>query len=137
MANKTYWVTGTSCSKVLIGKLYWKTIVLPSLLLGVGVMNFTVEQVQTLQTIENSVYRMILGAASYAPNATLRGDIGASLMESRMIENRLTLIKSIKEGKNELVKEILTNIRGEKSNAWNRQLEKQMKEVNIKWEDLQ
>ena len=103
----------------MMGKVYWKTIMLPSLLLGLGVINFTVDQIKKLQVIENSVYRMLLGGAPYATNATLRGEIGASLMESRDIETRLTFVKGIIEGDNELVKEVLKNIRKEKENQIN------------------
>ena len=110
---------------------------LPSLLLGLGVINFTVDQIKKLQVIENSVYRMLLGGAPYATNATLRGEIGASLMESRDIETRLTFIKGIMEGDNELVKEVLINTRKMKKNEWNQKLEKQMKEVGIRWEEME
>ena len=107
MADKTYWTIETCCNKVLMGKLYWKSIVLPSILGGLGLLTFTKTQLEELQIIENSVYRMILSGSSTVPNATLRGEIGASLMRSRAIESRLLLIKSIMDCDNELVKEIL------------------------------
>ena len=55
MALQTYSVIDRSCNKVLMGKLYWKSIVLPSILLGVGLMNFTKDQIERLQRVENSV----------------------------------------------------------------------------------
>ena len=39
MANLTYSVIGKSCNKLLIGKTFWKNIVLPSVLHGVAVVN--------------------------------------------------------------------------------------------------
>ena len=39
LANMTYSVIAKSCSKMLIGKTYWKSIALPSILYGVNTMN--------------------------------------------------------------------------------------------------
>ena len=41
----------------------------------------------------------------------MRGDIGASLMESRIMENKILFVKNIEEGNNELRNEILRNMR--------------------------
>ena len=41
----------------------------------------------------------------------MRGDIGASLMESRIMENKISFIKNINEVDNVLMKEILRNMR--------------------------
>ena len=105
MANNTCWTIEICCNRVLMGKLFWKAIVLPRLLSGLGVLTFTKGQLDKLQVIENSVYRMILGGS--APNSFLRGEIEASLMRSRAIESRFLFMKSILEGGNELVKDIL------------------------------
>jgi len=48
---------------------------------------------------------------------TLRGDIGASLMESRIIENKILYLKSIRGGNNELMTEIVKNMRKDKVTA--------------------
>ena len=75
MANMTYSVIEKSVNKILIGKTYWKTLILPSLLHATAIMNITKSEIQKLQTIENSVYRRILGAPNYAPVCTLRGEV--------------------------------------------------------------
>ena len=80
LANMTYAVIEKSCNKLLIGKTYWKSVALPSILYGINVINLSEDDIKSLQTIENSVYRAILGAPDYAPNSTLRSEIGASLM---------------------------------------------------------
>ena len=55
--------------------------------MGNQVANLNLTQVNELQTIENGVYRKILGAAHGTVLETMRGDIGVSLMVSRIMEN--------------------------------------------------
>ena len=40
LANVTYSVIAKSCNKVIIGKTYWKNLVLPSVLYGTNIINF-------------------------------------------------------------------------------------------------
>ena len=61
-------------------------------------------------------FRTILGAKRGTATSALRGEIGSSLMETRFIESRLMLVKSILEGKNNLLKEVLKRIRRDKKN---------------------
>jgi hypothetical protein len=42
MANCTYSIIEKSVSKIVIGKAFWKSMVLPSLLYGVGVIDVEV-----------------------------------------------------------------------------------------------
>ena len=65
MANLTYPVIAQSCHKLLIRKNYWKSVILPSVLYGCSVIEFTKTEIEKLQIIENKVYRHILGAPSY------------------------------------------------------------------------
>ena len=136
MALQTYSVIDRSCNKVLMGKLYWKSIVLPSILLGVGLMNFTKDQIERLQRVENSVYRKILGARGGTTITTMLGEIGASLMESRIIQERIILTKCMMETPIELIREILRSIRENKLNKWNVRLKEFINEVKISDEDL-
>merc|ERR1711874_867856 len=46
-----------------------------------------------------------------------RGDIGASLMESRIMENKILFLKSIQEGENNLMKVIIKKMREDEDNA--------------------
>ena len=104
MANLTHCVIEKSCNKLLIGKTYWKSVALPTILhvYGTNIVNLTEENIKVLQMIENSVYRTLLGAAHYTANATLRGEIGSSLMKRRIINSRFNFIISINTGRNQL-----------------------------------
>ena len=53
MANMTYTVIAQSVNKILIGKTNWKSVVLPSILYGTNVIQFTKSELEELQKIEN------------------------------------------------------------------------------------
>ena len=76
-SNRTYSVIKRSCNKMLIGKTYWKGVILPSVLHGVGLMEFTQKEINKLQATENRTYRTILGARQGTPNVCVRGETGA------------------------------------------------------------
>ena len=109
LANMTYAVIKKSCNKLLISRTYWKSVALPSILYGRNVINLTEDDIKSLQTIENSVYRAILGAPEYAPNSTLRSEIEASLMKTRIINTRINVMKRMCE-RNKLLGLILHNL---------------------------
>ena len=54
--NITYSVIEKGCNKLLIGKTFWKSIGLPSVLYGTNIINLTENNINELQKIENSVY---------------------------------------------------------------------------------
>ena len=92
-----------------IGKVYWKNICLPSILYGFDIMKISHKDINNLQTIENNVYRKILRAASYTPIGALRGEVGSSLMKTRIMKGKLIYFRGIFDRSNELLKEIVRN----------------------------
>ena len=107
----------TSCDKLLVGKTWWKAVMLPSLLVGVGVIGLTKKQAAKLQIIQNRVYRKILGGNKATSVAVLRREIGSSLMISRLIESKLKLMKSMLETENVLVKRIAKRVLNDENNS--------------------
>ena len=67
----------TSTNRLLIGKTYWKSIALPSILFSSKVINYNKTQLDELQRIENKAWRYILHAPKYAPVAAFRSEVGA------------------------------------------------------------
>ena len=61
MANLTYPVIAKSCNKLLIGKVYWKSLILPKLLYGAGIMDYSKSDILNLDRVENIAYRSMLG----------------------------------------------------------------------------
>ena len=56
-ANMTHYVTGKCVNRMLIGKTYWKNMIIPKLLHGTGVMTFNASEIGELQREENAAYR--------------------------------------------------------------------------------
>ena len=104
---------------------------LPSVLYGTNIINLTGDNINELQTIENSVYRSIIGAAHYSPNVTLRRDIGASLGKKRVINGRINYIKGIQSNRNKLLETILWTIETEQETKWIKTTRKYINVTNI------
>ena len=113
MANQ---VIETSCNRLMIGKTFWKQVVMTGALHGVGLINLAKTEMDELQVVENEVYRIILKARRNVAMAAVRGDIGSSLVESRFIQTRIMLVKGMIESKNEMIKEILKRVRIDERN---------------------
>ena len=55
MANLAHRIISRSCNKLIIGKTFWKSLVLPGILYGVNIITLTEKEVNQLQVIENGV----------------------------------------------------------------------------------
>ena len=135
MANMTYSIIEKGGNRLLIGKTYWKSIALPSILYGVNVINLSEDDIKDLQVIENDVYRTILNAPGYAPNTTLRSEIGSSLMKKRIMNGRINFIKSILQGRNKLLESILHRVLLENDTSWIKVSRKYINEVKLNVND--
>ena len=78
--------------------------VMMSVLVGISVISLFKYDIDKLQRLENGVYRQLLGGRKFTPIAILRGEVGSSMVRSRVIQARLILVKSIIEGDNTLLK---------------------------------
>ena len=104
LSNLTYSVIARSCNKLLIGKTYWKSVVIPSLLFASSVVTWNRTELQQLQRTENNVWRHILGAPGYTPVTAMRGDIGASCMNARDMKTKLKYVRYVLSSSCELLK---------------------------------
>lgn len=136
LANLTFSVIGKSCNKLLIGKTFWKNIVLPSVLHGINVVNLNVSEIKKLQIIENGVYRKILGAYKGTAIAALKGEVGASDMKTRVIKGRLLYTKYILNGKKEILKRVFEKSIDNKSKWW-RINKKYMEEIKLRLGEIE
>ena len=105
----TFGIIEKSCNRMLVGKVYWKNVCIPAILYGMDIMKINKKDIEKLQIIENNVYRKILKAASYTPVGALRGEVGSSMMKTRLIKGKLTYYRGIFNRNNELLKEIAKN----------------------------
>ena len=86
---------------------------------------------------ENRVYRIILGAASYTPIVALRGEVGASDMESRLIKDRLLFTKNMLESDNSLVKTTIEKVMSDGGSSWKKKTDEYLRMVGLSMEELQ
>ena len=64
------------CHRVMMGKAYWKGVVLPSALYGAEVIDMKGEEIDKLQIAKNTAMRRILRTPKGAAQAAIRGEIG-------------------------------------------------------------
>ena len=113
-----------------------KNGVMSSILVGISIITLRQYEIDTLQILENGVYRQILGGRQFTPIAILRGEAGSSMVKTRVIQAWLILVKSIMEGDNLLLKQILGKIMELRVGSWYTTLTKYLEEVGISYNDL-
>ena len=84
-----------SYDKVTVGKTIWKQIMVTAFMFWKAVVPVSKTSIKKVQAVENSVYRYLLGVGGYATIAALRGEIGASRIETRAMETTLLYIKDM------------------------------------------
>ena len=97
---------------------------------------FTKKEIKELQIVENIVYKVILGAPSYISVVTLKGEIGSSTMESRIIKDRLLLTKNLMESKNGLVRAVFGKVIEDKEDAWNKKSTEYLDLMGLEYGEL-
>ena len=119
MSNMTNSVIEKSCDRILIGKTYWKGVVLPGVLYGAEVVNLKETDIDCLQKAENSALRRIVKAQKWTPLAGIRGEVGISNMKTRIVRGRLQYLRRILQGENRILQAVVRDGRmGRMSNWW-------------------
>lgn len=70
---------------MLVGKTYWKNVALPPILYGANVIDFTIQEINILQQIENNNSGQTMGKPKCTQVAALRGEIGMSSLKGRIM----------------------------------------------------
>ena len=83
-----------------------------------------------------TIYRQLLGGRRDTPIAILRGEVGSSMVKTRIIQARLILVKSILEGENTLLKQVLDVILRIGKGWWHKTLIGYLGDVGLTIEDL-
>ena len=102
----------------MMGKTYWKGVVLPSALYEAEVIDMKVEEIDKLRKAENTAMRRILKAPKWTAKAGIRGEIGISNLKARIARSWLLYIRRIETGNNEVLKIILEDSRKHKKSKW-------------------
>ena len=78
-----------SCDVIVVGKAIWKMMHIPAIMYGRTVVTTADANITKLQRIENRIWRFLLGIGGYSTVETLRREIGASMVKSRITETSL------------------------------------------------
>lgn len=134
MANVAYSVVARSCNRLLIGKTFWKSVVLPGVLNSGQVMVWNKNERLKLQRVENGVWRKVLGAPSYTPVVALQGEVGCSSVEARDIKSKLKFVKFIMESENCILQRMFRRMRSQTQKMqWMRLVEGYVVQVGLDW----
>merc|ERR1711891_8968 len=80
---------------------------IPSILFGRAVIPTSDTLIEAIQRRENKVWRHLMDIGSYSEVDALRGEIGASLVRSRIMETTLQYVRSVMNSKFENVKKMM------------------------------
>ena len=78
----------------------------------------------------------MLGGPRYAPNCTLRGEVGASMMKTKVIKGHLQYIRNTLQGNNMLLKEIMVTQMEEGYTRWAKTTNTYLHQIKLKLEDM-
>ena len=82
----------------------WKQMMIPGILFGKGVAVVANSTIEKIQATENRVWKYLLGVGGYTTIESLRGEVGASMMSSRVMETMLSFMIDTLAGEFEKVK---------------------------------
>ena len=92
--------------------------------------------IKKLQTIENGVFRYLIGVAGYGAVAAIRGEIGASRVETRVMEMILLFAKDTLTGSFEKVKDYMEHEKLTRKGSWIKTANSYREEIGVSWEQV-
>merc|ERR1711874_5383 len=125
-----------SADKVLVGKAIWKLMCLPSVLFGRAVVPTNKTRVEGLQRLENKVWRFLMGVGGYSTVDAVRGEMGASLVESRIMETMLLYARDAMKGSFQNIKNMMEDTMTVKKGKWYNSMKDHLRKLNISWDNL-
>jgi len=126
----------SSYDKVTVGKALWKQVIVSKIMYARGVLIQSKEDLDKAQKIEYGMYRYLLGVAGYTAKEAIRGEIGASMMESRQREASILFVKDGLESEFEKIKIALENNIKNNKGDWIHRINRFMETVNLTWTDI-
>ena len=125
-----------SADRVIVGKAIWKLMAIPAILFGRAVIPTSNTQIEKLQRLENRVWRYLLGIGGYSTVESLRGEMGASMVKSRVMETMLSYAMDTLTGKFQEVKKMMLHTISSEKGRWFKTVDSYREELKISWEDL-
>ena len=125
-----------SADKVAVGRAIWKLMALPAILFGRAVVPTCDSKVKAVQRQENRVWRYLMDIGGYSTVAALRGEMGASMVKSRVMETSLQYVRSTMSGDFEDVKELMLDTIKTKKGRWYKLTNSYREELKMTWEEV-
>merc|ERR1712002_1089238 len=125
-----------SADKAIVGKAIWKQMSVPGILYGRAVVPTSKTLAENLQRKENMVWRHILGIGGYSAVASLRGEVGSSLMKTRIMESSLQYVRDVLSGQFGNVKAMMEDTIKRKKGKWYATINSYLNELGITWDML-
>ena len=125
-----------SADKVAVGKAIWKMMSIPAILFGRAVVPTCSTRIEKLQRLENRVWRYLLDIGGYSTVDALRGEIGASLVKTRVMETVLQYIRSTMNSEFGNIKRMMEDTIKTKKGKWFKNANSYRLELGISWDSL-
>jgi len=109
----------------------------PSILFGRAVITTSKTKIEKLQRIENKVWRYFLGIGGYSTIEALRGEIGASMVETRIMETMLLYMVDTMASGFTNIKNMMKDTITKRKRKWYNTIDEYRQELNITWEQLE
>ena len=135
-ANEVISQIKKSFDKVIVGKAIWKLMMIPGLLFGKAVVVTAKSTIDKIQRIENRVWRYLLGLGGYTTVEALRGEIGASMMISRIMETMLLYVIDTLSSNFEQLKTYMNHEIEKGKGQWIKAINDYREKLEISWTDL-
>ena len=92
--------------------------------------------IEKIQRIENKVWRYLLGIGGYSTVEALRGEIGASLIKSRIMETMLLFIVDTMASNFSSIKDMMNDSIEKKRGKWFNAVEEYRLELGLMWDRM-
>ena len=125
-----------SYDKVTVEKAIWKLMMVPGIIFGKGVVVTLKTTIEKIRAVENRVWKYLLGLGGYTSLESLRGEIGASMMTSRIMETMLSFIIDTLSGEFEKVKSYMLHGIETGKGQWMRAVNHYRSILDISWEEM-
>ena len=109
---------------------------MPAILFGRAIVPTCASRIEGLQRLENRVWRFLMDIGGYSTVDALRGEMGASLVKSRVMETMLLYVIDTMNSKFNNVKEMMLDTIATEKGHWYTSINAHRKELGISWDAL-
>ena len=109
---------------------------IPGILFGRAVVVTYKTAIGKLQRIENKVWRYLLGIGGYSTVEALRGEIGASMVKTRIMETMLLFIVDTLASDFNRIKRLMNDSIEKGKGKWFNAVDEYRQELRLSWERM-